>query len=454
MEEKNNNVPYIDNETYSTDLNGYTDFTTIPEFQAPVHYKNAFKGSIDTQKIISNPDIVVSNLIRKNENGEFEFALMETIVTSTLGRDGYYGILLETPFFELPTKETLPYEEIVSILDKNILDLNLYMEGNSKLDEHKTPIHQSFTDQCGQFYVSAVSSRQGGPDIKLHWFLISSLSSYINLQLNGGMDNVHSSMQTLYALKLLERKYKAELNKLPHTEFKLDKEVPKLELVSKKQIIKNSPRFTIVDVTYKLPDSTIAYSTYAGSRDSMENIILEKDDKNPSQYNLVVSKQQRSPFVTNKEFPNGILNEFTGGMLEEGQTIEDAAIAEASQEQAYGLEKGNLTLLYKPAVCSLSTGEFGAIFVSIADNKKRTEQNLDKGEKDNSGESISSNQYYLPLKEVEENSDSLNPAPIAAKLGAMLSYEYIEKQKKQERAQLSTDENSRIPKEDEPHEVR
>lgn len=89
---------YIDEETYSTDLNGYTDFTTVLEYQAPVHYADAFKDAVNTQKIVSHSDIAISNFIRKNKNGEFEFALMETIVPSTLERDGYSGILLEVPF--------------------------------------------------------------------------------------------------------------------------------------------------------------------------------------------------------------------------------------------------------------------------------------------------------------------------------------------------------------------
>lgn len=246
------------------------------------------------------------------------------------------------------------------------------------------------------------------------------------------MDNVHSSLQSLYALKLLEKKYKAEIEKLPATPFKLDKEVSRLELISKKQVVKNSPRFTIVDVSYRTPDGKVNYSTYESSRDSIEAVLLAKDDVKPNEYNLIVSKQQRSPFVINKEFPNGVLNEFTGGMLEEGQTIEDAAVAEAGQEQTFSLEKGNLILLARPFVASLSAGEFGCVFMAITDKTQRTEQQLDKGEKENSGETISNRQEYLSLNSVAKDMHLIDPAPVAAKLGVLLVDSYMQNMKEKQ----------------------
>lgn len=424
---ENEKLPF-EEETYSTDLNGYVDFTTVPESQQKVTYQNFVDRNTNNQKIISLTDIASCCFIRKNDKGELEFALIETITPSTLGRDGYSGITLEVPFFALPQKEAMTYEDIVDIIDKGILDLNLYMESNSVLDDTKTSIHQSFTNQSAQFYVSGVSSRTGNCDDRLHWFPLSSLSSYLQLQLNGGMDNVHSSLSTLYALKLLEGKYKEELSKMPSTTFQLDKPVSTLELIEKKTIVKNSPRFTLVDVKYQTENGEVAYSTYADSKDSIEAILLVEDDTHPGQYNLVVSKQQRSPFVMNPEFPNGILNEFTGGMIEKDQTIEETVIAEAVQEQTYSLESGNLAVLAKPFVASLSSSEFGSIFLAFANKDKRTKQQLDMDE--NSTEAISNKRTYLPLHDVAKNIHLLEPTHVAVKLGVLLTEDYVREMEK------------------------
>lgn len=97
----------------------------------------------------------------------------------------------------------MQYDELVSIIDKGILDLNLYMEGNSVLDAEKTPIHQSFSDQCGQFLVSAVSERQGDGDSRIHWIPMSALKSYIDIQLNGG-----ENKDKVYLMQLLLNQHK------------------------------------------------------------------------------------------------------------------------------------------------------------------------------------------------------------------------------------------------------
>lgn len=424
-----NNEKYpFKEETYSTDLNGYVDFTNVPESQSKVTYQNFIDGNSNNQKVISLTDVAISCFIRKSDNGELEFALIETVTPATLGRDGYSGITLEVPFFALPQKETMSYEDIVTVIDKGILDFNLYMEGNSVLDDTKTPIHQSFTNQSAQFYISGVSNRVGNCDDRLHWFPLSSLSSYLQIQLDGGQPNVHSSLQTLYALKLLEEKYKEELAKMPSTTFQLDKPVSSLELLEKKTIVKNSPRFTIVNIKYKTRDKEVNYSTYADSRDSIEAILLVEDTTHPGQYNMVVSKQQRSPFVMNPEFPNGILNEFTGGMIEKDQTIEETVIAEAGQEQTYSLESGNLAVLAKPFVASLSSSEFGSIFLAFANQDKRTQQQLDVDE--NSTEAISTERNYLPLHDVAKNISLLGPTHVAAKLGVLLAEDYVREMEK------------------------
>lgn len=409
--------------------NGWYDFTTVPEEEAQVNYINYITGQKNNQKVITNTDIAISHLIRKGKNGEKEFALVETIVPSTIKREGYNGILLEVPFFALPSKDKLQYEEIVAIIDKGILDLNLYMEGNLTLDGEKTPIQQSFSDQCGQFFVSAVSERKGESDSRLHWIPISELKSYINLQLNGGADNIHSSLQSLYALKLLQNKYEKELSLIPEQDFKIDKPVKGIEVVSQVQTVKNSPRFTIEDVVYADETGKKEYSTYAGSRDSMAVILLVEDEKK-GEYNLILSKQQRSPFVENKELNNGILNEVVGGMVEKGQSLYDTAIAESEQEQGYKLSKEDLVLLAKPFIASLSAEEFGAIFVGFANPQNREEMKLDKDE--NSTEAISGEQEYVSLSEAASNLERISPAPIATKLAVLLANDYVQERKKEQ----------------------
>ena len=303
------------------------------------------------------------------------------------------------------------------------------MEGNLTLDGEKTPIQQSFSDQCGQFFVSAVSERKGESDSRLHWIPISELKSYINLQLNGGADNIHSSLQSLYALKLLQNKYEKELSLIPEQDFKIDKPVKGIEVVSQVQTVKNSPRFTIEDVVYADETGKKEYSTYAGSRDSMAVILLVEDEKK-GEYNLILSKQQRSPFVENKELNNGILNEVVGGMVEKGQSLYDTAIAESEQEQGYKLSKEDLVLLAKPFIASLSAEEFGAIFVGFANPQNREEMKLDKDE--NSTEAISGEQEYVSLSEAASNLERISPAPIATKLAVLLANDYVQERKKEQ----------------------
>ena len=412
---------------YTNPGNGWYDFTTVPEEESQANYINYITGKENNQKVVTNTDIAISHLIRKGKSGEKEFALIETSVPSTINREGYNGVLLEVPFFALPRKEKMKYDEVVSIIDQGILDLNLYMEGNAVLDGEKTPIHQSFSDQSGQSFVSAVSERKGDADSRIHWVPMSALKSYIDLQLNGGKDNVHSSLQSLYALKLLQNKYKDELGKMRQTEFELDKPVSELEFVSQRQVLKNSPRFTIEDVTYTDENGEKQYSTFAGSRDSIAIILLVEGEKE-GEYNVVLSKQQRSPFVENKELNNGILNEVTGGMIEKGQNLSDAAIAESVQEQGYKIEDKDLVLLSKPFVASLSAEEFGAIFVGIANQQKREKMELDKDE--NSTEAISSTQEYIPLSEVARNLEKVSPAPVATKLAILLADDYVREKRK------------------------
>lgn len=412
---------------YVNSGNGWYDFSTVPEEESQANYVNYVTGKENNQKVVTNTDIAISHLIRKRKDGEKEFALIETPVPSTINREGYNGVLLEVPFFALPRKEKMQYNELVSIIDKGILDLNLYMEGNAVLDAEKTPIYQSFSDQCGQFLVSAVSERQGDADSRIHWIPMSALKSYIHIQLNGGESNVHSSLQSLYALKLLQHKYKDELEKLEQTEFKLDKPVSKLEFVSQKQVLKNSPRFTIEDVTYIDENGKRQYSTFAGSRDSITIILLIEGEKK-GEYNVVLSKQQRSPFVENRELNDGILNEVTGGMIEKGQSLPDAAIAESAQEQGFKLEHKDLVMLAKPFVASLSAEEFGTIFVGIANQQKREEMKLDEDE--NSTEAISSTQEYIPLSEAANNLEKVSPAPLATKLAILLANDYVREKRK------------------------
>lgn len=75
---ENEKLPF-EEETYFTDLNGYVDFTNVPESQQKVTYQNFIDRNANNQKIISLTDIASSCLIRKNDEGELQFALIETI---------------------------------------------------------------------------------------------------------------------------------------------------------------------------------------------------------------------------------------------------------------------------------------------------------------------------------------------------------------------------------------
>jgi len=370
-------------ENYSTDMNGWTDFTDVPEAKRPITYYNPILDKEQTQNYTENTDILVVPLVRKNEKGEFEFGLIEKEVPATIATEGgkvskpnYNGVMLESVTIALPTKEVMSGKEITSLMDSQMLKLGMYLEGCIPLDDSKTPISQSFTNQCGQFYVAAVSdTKQEDEDI--HWFPLGMISSFIESQRDGDKAEIHSSLQTMYSLLLLKRKYQKEIDKLSEVPFKLDKPTGSLELVSENEISEHKYRFGINDITYKDRAGEIKYSTYSTSKDSIQCGLVSENSNGKRTISL--SPQLRSPLIANEDF-NGMLDEVTAGMIEPSQSHLDAAVAEAEQEQGVKLNEDAVQHLYGPILISTSTSELTDLFVADTRTGEETAQKLDEQE--------------------------------------------------------------------------
>ncbi len=370
-------------ENYSTDMNGWTDFTDVPEAKRPITYHNPILDKEQTQNYTENTDILVVPLVRKNKKGEFEFGLVEKEVPATIATEGgkisktnYSGVMLESVTIALPTKEVMSNEEITSLMDCQMLKLGMYLEGYIPLDDSKTPISQSFTNQCGQFYVAAVlDTKQEDKDI--HWFPLGMISSFIENQKDGDKAETHSSLQTMYSLLLLKRKYQKEIDKLPEIPFELDKPTGRLELVSEREIGEHKYRFGINDITYKDRTGEIKHSTYSTSKDSIQCGLISENVQGKRTVSL--SPQLRSPLIANEDF-NGMLDEVTAGMIEPSQSHLDAAVAEAEQEQGVKLSEDAVQHLYGPILISTSTSELTDLFVADTRAGEATTQKLDEQE--------------------------------------------------------------------------
>ena len=70
-------------------------------------------------------------------------------------------------------------------MEEQIATTGMEMEGMAILDDSKTAVCQSFTNQNARFYVVGVKE-ENNP--KMHWFPISTLESYLDMQRNGGKD--------------------------------------------------------------------------------------------------------------------------------------------------------------------------------------------------------------------------------------------------------------------------
>ena len=310
----------------------------------------------------------------------------------------------------LPEKNKVP-ENMTKWVEEQILDMGLEMEGFAALDDSKTAITQSFTNQNARFYIAGIRGEEQDRDNKVHWFSMSSLESYLDMQRKGGKDGIHSSILTLYPMEQLRNKYKMQIQNMKPTEFKLDQELPKLQLVDKK-VTNPSYRFNIVEASYINPkDGEVKTATYLTSRSNAANSILMTQDNQ----NMFLSPQQRSPYLTEGE---EIKTEVAGG-LTEGKTYEKTAFAELSEEQ--GFKADSIEEFTGPLAATPLNSELSKAYMAKYEQGVEGKQNLDEQEKIGQKRAI-------PFKTLKENLSN-SKIPLTTKYYIMLKSRDLEKQK-------------------------
>lgn len=397
-------------DNYEKGFNGRMPKGDLPEVQQKVTYPHPNKsGEMTSQNYIEYDDLAVVVFIRKGKDEEYEFGLIEKEAPAFIydpddpsTEKGYNGIFLEAPSFAFPSKEHLP-ENIQKWIETQILSIGLEMQGFNVLDDSKTAVCQSFTNQNARFYVAGIKENETDNDNKLHWFPLSSLESYLDMQRMGGKENLHSSIQTLYPLELLRNIYISQIQKLQPTEFKLDRALPKLQLLNKSKT-NPSYRFSIWESSYTNSNDphNVKTATYLTSRSNAGNSILMTEDDTT----IFLSPQQRSPFLSVGE---EIKTEVAGG-LAEGRPYEVAALAELSEEQ--GFDASNVEMFTGPLAATPLNSELSQAFMARYEKGEEVSQNLDEQER--IGEKIPKS-----FKELKENIN--NPSiPLTTKYYIML----------------------------------
>ncbi len=405
-------------DNYEKGWNGRMKKGELPEIQQKVSYPHPNKpGETTSQNYIEYDDLAVVVLVRKGRNGQFEFGLVEQEAPAFIYDEndektekGYHGILLEAPSFALPQKDELP-EDISTWVEGHILDMGLEMEGFASLDDSKTALVQSFTNQNARFYVAGISGEEQDREDKMHWFPMSSLESYLDMQRKGGEEGVHSSILTLYPLEQLRNKYKIQIQNMEPTKFQLDRELPKLQLVDKK-VTNPSYRFNIVEASYiNLKDGKEKVATYLTSRSNAGNAILMTQDNQ----NMFLSPQQRSPYLAEGE---EIKTEVAGG-LAEGRPYDVAATAELSEEQ--GFHTDSIEEFTGPLAAVPFNSELSKAYMAHYEKGTEGEQNLDEQEKIGQKRAI-------PFKTLKENLHD-SKIPLTTKYYIMLKARDLEQEK-------------------------
>lgn len=412
-------------DNYEKGWNGRMEQTDLPEIQQKITYPHPNKpGETTSQNYVEYNDLAVVVFIRKNDKGVFEFGLIEkeapAFIPSPENEDcpkDYTGIFLEALTFAFPDKSTLP-DDIDMWIDDQILSIGLDMQGFSNLDDSKTAIAQSFTNQSARFYVAGINETNSNNHSEIHWFPISSLESYLDMQRAGGKDGIHSSIQTLYPLELLRNKYLSQIREMQSSEFQLDKPLSQLKLVEK---AKTNPsyRFSIWEASYinaNHPEN-LKTATYLTSRSNAANSILITENGE----NMFLSPQKRSPFMTVNE---DLKLEVAGG-LTEGKSYKNTALAELSEEQ--GFDAKNVKEFTGPLAATPLNSELSQAFITHYEDGSEGIQHLD--EQESIGKKIPKS-----FKDLKENLHN-RQIPLTTKYYIMLRARDMEKEK------IKTDED-------------
>ena len=409
-------------DNYEKGWNGRMDLKDLPEMQKKATYPHPNKkGEFTSQHYIEYSDIAVVVFVRKKTSGQFEFGLIEQEAPAFIYdaenptcSNEYTGIFLETPSFALPEKDTLP-EIMEDWIEEKVGTLGFEMQGFAELDGSKTAVSQSFTNQYARFYIAGIDSLSQDNNDKIHWFPLSSLESFLDIQRKGGKMGLHSSVQTLYSLEQLRNKYLSQIRNIKKTIFELDRPLPILNLIKK---VKTNPsyRFNIWEVSYTNSNEpeNVKMATYIESRSNAASCLLMTKD----QKNILLLPQQRSPFLETGEETK---LEVAGGLLE-GKSYVATAIAELSEEE--GFDAKNVKEFTGPLAVTPLNSELCQAFITYYEDGREGAKHLDEQESIGERQPIS-------FKKIKENLNSDNIV-LSAKYYILLKSRELEKGKSHE----------------------
>lgn len=368
----------ISEELYETILNGREDFARNAKnllSRKQVTYYNPKSGKMQTQNYLDMQDLVVAVILRRNEEGQMEFAMMYEYIPAV---NKVFLELPECPFFKIK-KDHYDNGDVTEVLENRMMDLGLNMIGFKYLDSSETAICQSFTDQQAKFVV--VSVEEENENDKLNWFPITSIKSFF--------ENIgnNSSLQTKYALELFYYKYRKDINGSSPSQFLYDTEIvgkPAGEWKDHKTIMERNYRFGIKLTENIQPinmNDTITYSgqfsEYGTSKNSSNCLVTKKHN---GKIMIGLSRQQRSPFVE-REGTDEYFYEFVGGMVEDGESFEEAAKRETLEETGVDIQNMRLIHIEEPTLATKAAEEYGDFYLcEIAEGTKINCLKLDEQE--------------------------------------------------------------------------
>lgn len=150
------------------------------------------------------------------------------------------------------------------------------------------------------------------------------------------------------------------------------------------------------------------------SRNSVECLITKRENK---KIKIGLSRQQRSPFIA-REGISEFFYEEVGGMVEEGESYEDALKREVPEETGIPIKNGKLHKMSNPIMLGKGTQESSVFYIyEMSGNEKPIGQSLD------TEESIEDMEWF-DLDKIDLN--KLH-APIPTKYAITLAREHFER---------------------------